>query len=155
MLTQLDHNAEKVSGDLEALYQLEKVQKELAQFAYLIGTWKVVGQPAYETWEWKTGRELVGHGYAMLDGVEVIRERLLIVWLDGEVSYCATVLNHNEGREICFRHNLGLEIEDVFVNPAHDFPKRIVYKRLEEDKILVVLSDEHEKEVRLEMILYP
>lgn len=63
--------------------------------------------------------------------------------MENKVIYEATVPDQNEGKAIPFTLNNDIKEYLSFENIEHDFPKKIQYKRINEDEIEVtVLGDE-------------
>lgn len=103
------------------------------------------GKEQYENWELSNNKELIGYSYKFKDGQKIITETLAIKILENTVIFEATVPDQNEGKTIPFI--LNNEIKDYlsFENMDHDFPKKIQYKRINENVIEVtVAGDEGE-----------
>lgn len=107
---------------------------------FLQGTWKTENKENYEHWDHVNNETFKGFSYKISDGQIVISEYLEISKKGNEVIYTATVLRQNEGKGIDFKL---VESENslTFENPAHDFPKKIVYQKLSDTEILVQVSD--------------
>lgn len=69
-----------------------------------------------------------------------ISEYLEIREINKKIRYKATVLNQNQGKEICFKLTK-TDSTFCFENPKHDFPKKIIYKKLNDKEIFVRLTD--------------
>ena len=120
-------------------------ENKLSRVDFLIGTWKMEGKEQYENWELSNNKELIGYSYKFKDSQKIITETLSIKILENTVIFEATVPDQNEGKTIPF--TLNNEIKDYlsFENIDHDFPKKIQYKRINENEIEVtVLGDEGE-----------
>ncbi|WP_297760541.1 DUF6265 family protein [uncultured Muriicola sp.] len=120
-------------------------ENKLSRVDFLIGTWKMEGKEQYENWELSNNKDLIGYSYKIKDSQKIITETLSIKILRKTVIFEATVPDQNEGRTIPF--TLNNEIKDYlsFENIDHDFPKKIQYKRLNNNEIEVtVLGDEGE-----------
>ncbi len=120
-------------------------ENKLSRIDFLIGTWKMEGKEQYENWELSNNKELNGYSYKFKDSQKIITETLSIKILENKVIFEATVPDQNEGKTIPF--TLNNEIKDYlsFENIDHDFPKKIQYKRINENEIEVtVLGDEGE-----------
>ncbi|WP_297693319.1 DUF6265 family protein [uncultured Eudoraea sp.] len=118
-------------------------ENKLSRIDFLIGTWKMEGKEQYENWELSNNKELNGYSYKFKDSQKIITETLSIKILENTVIFEATVPDQNEGKTIPF--TLNNEIKDYlsFENIDHDFPKKIQYKRINENEIEVtVLGDE-------------
>ena len=120
-------------------------ENKLSRVDFIIGTWKMEGKEQYENWELSNNKELIGYSYKFKDSQKIITETLSIKILENTVIFEATVPDQNEGKTILF--TLNNEIKDYlsFENIDHDFPKKIQYKRINENAIEVtVLGDEGE-----------
>lgn len=118
-------------------------ENKLSRADFIIGTWKMEGKEQYEKWELSNNKELIGYSYTFKDSQKIITETLSIKILENTVIFEATVPDQNEGKTIPF--SLNNEIKDYlsFENIDHDFPKKIQYKRINENEIEVtVLGDE-------------
>ena len=120
-------------------------KNKLSRVDFIIGTWKIEGKEQYENWELSNNKELIGCSYKFKDSQKIITETLSIKILENTVIFEATVPDQNEGKTIPF--TLNNEIKDYlsFENIDHDFPKKIQYKKINENENEVtVLGDEGE-----------
>ncbi|WP_321306943.1 DUF6265 family protein [Marinifilum fragile] len=115
------------------------------QFLYFLeGNWQVEGKQQFEKWEVK-GNELIGMGYQLIDGKMKVLENVAIKPIEGKLVYQATVFNQNQGATIFFPLNESISDYYSFENPKHDFPKKIQYFKLRENRVKVnVLGDNDE-----------
>lgn len=112
---------------------------------YLQGTWKMENKEIYEHWDKPNESALKGFSYSLKDGKMTVSEYLEITEINKEINYKATVLKQNQGKEVKFK----LTKKDstyTFENPDHDFPKKIVYQKLNDKEIFVRVSDGRQKE---------
>ncbi len=105
-------------------------------FEFLQGTWKADGRDTYEKWE-VFEKAFRGKGYKLRDNVESISEELEIREIDGAVYYLATVASQNDGATIRFKMTEIGPDRLVFENPQHDFPKKIIYRRVSDEELAV------------------
>lgn len=105
---------------------------------FLEGTWKMEGKENYEQWSILNANHLKGFSYKKNAKEIVVTEYLDISSMGGEVFYTAHVLNQNEGIGIEFKQILSGK-ECVFENPEHDFPQKIVYKKLNDNEVQVMV----------------
>ena len=118
-------------------------ESKMSRVDFLTGTWKMEGKEQYEVWEKGGKQELIGYSYKVLDNQKIITETLAIKIIDDHMVYKATVPDQNQGKEIPFALNDDIKAYVSFENIEHDFPKKIQYKRIGDDEILVtVLGDE-------------
>jgi uncharacterized protein YciI len=121
---------------------------------FLSGTWKVSGKDNYEHWNATNGPTLRGVGYSMKNGLPSITEYLEIRKEGSTVFLIATVPNQNNGESIRFKLTQdGAKFS--FENPDHDFPKKIVYDRLDQDNLQVSLSGKAAMTYTLERVNKP
>lgn len=105
----------------------------LEQAAWLLAEWVSAGG-ATESWHRAGARTFEGAGTSG-SGSEALR----LVEMSGQVFYIAKVA-HNE-LPVAFKL---VECSDallVFVNPAHDFPRRLEYRSTAADAMTVAVSD--------------
>lgn len=111
---------------------------------FLQGTWKMEGKEIFELWDVLNDNTLKGFSYKMNKGQMVISEYLDISRVNNEIVYTATVLNQNQGKGISFTLTK-TDSSFNFENPNHDFPKRIMYQKLNDTEIFVQVSDGKQK----------
>lgn len=113
---------------------------KISRVDFMAGTWKMEGKEQYEVWEPAGNGELTGYSYKLQDNQKIITETLSIKIIDHHIVYEATVPDQNEGKSIPFTLNDDIKEYLSFENIGHDFPKRIQYKRLNDDEIKVTVS---------------
>jgi len=79
------------------------------------------------------------------NGSEITLETLAIRVSDDRIVYEATVLNQNDGQTIPFTLTADIDRSFVFENPEHDFPKTIIYQRMNNGELLVRVLGDDEK----------
>lgn len=118
---------------------------------FLKGTWKVDGKEHYEHWDSLNAQAMKGFSYQLKGGRMVVSEYLEIAYRNEDVCYTATVINQNAGNNVVFKMSCK-DSAIIFENPAHDFPKKIVYRRLSEKELGVAVSDGGPKEFSFRMV---
>jgi hypothetical protein len=103
------------------------------------------GKEQYEVWEKNKNNELIGHSYKLNNNQKTISETLLIKKTGNQIIYEATVPDQNEGKTIQFILNADIKSYLSFENDKHDFPKKIQYKKINDDEIEVTVSGEKGK----------
>lgn len=111
---------------------------------FLQGTWKMEHKENYEHWDKLNENNFKGFSYKLQNGKMAISEYLDISVINNQFIYTATVLNQNEGKGVSFK---GKKTDSTFTfeNPEHDFPKKIVYKKLSDTEMDVEVSDGKQK----------
>ena len=111
---------------------------------FLQGTWKMENRDIYEHWDQLNDSNLKGFSYKLNDGQMEISEYLDISTTQNETTYTATVINQNQGNGVPFKLT-NIDSKFTFENPTHDFPKKIVYQKLNDTEIEVQVSDGAQK----------
>jgi hypothetical protein len=112
---------------------------------FIVGTWKTEGKEQYEVWETNKNNELIGHSYKLNNDQKTITETLSIKKIGNQIIYEATVPNQNEGKTIQFKLNNEVKTYLSFENIEHDFPKKIQYKRINNNEIEVTVLGDKDK----------
>ncbi len=113
----------------------------LEKLQWLVGDWVSEGTTniTYESWQWQGDQlEGVGRSKSRASGEIRVTETLQLLSRNGDILYIPTVA-HNPG-PVPFTLVQHSPTRFVFENPAHDFPKRIVYERIADDRIRVTVS---------------
>lgn len=124
----------------------------LDQARFLDGTWKTENKESYEVWKRSEDGTMEGHAYKMKAGEKVITEYLSIRLIDGKLTYQAKALGQNNNQAIPFVLNTAVKDQLSFENLAHDFPKKIQYKVLDEKTILVSVLGDGDKGFKYKVI---
>jgi hypothetical protein len=119
----------------------------LADLRWLLGGWSADGEHTafHESWTESTTQTFEGVGIerSKPGGTVKGEEALRLVEMAGGLFYVSKV-THNE-LPIAFRLTGCDGGMYVFENPAHDFPRRLEYRRVGEDRVVVRVSDGGEK----------
>lgn len=116
------------------------VSAQINWLKVLPGTWKVEQKENFEHWDILTDSSLKGFSYSNRGNTLDIAEYLALNKQNERWLYEASVIGHNNGRTIKFNGETKDSTLSV-TNPTHDFPKLISYKYINENKILVSISD--------------
>lgn len=111
---------------------------------FLQGTWKIEEKESYEHWDRLGDNRLKGFSYSLENGEMLVSEYLDIVRQGNRIMYIATVPGQNQDKSINFTLKRTDSIYS-FENPAHDFPKKVVYKLLSDTVVWVRVSDGKQK----------
>lgn len=118
---------------------------------FLQGTWKIENEETCEHWDKLNESSMKGFSYRLNNGQMVISEYLDISKTNNEIIYTANVLNQNQGKGVSFRLSK-TDSTFTFENPNHDFPKKIVYQKLNDTEIFVQVSDGKQKVFSYKML---
>lgn len=129
----------------------------LAALDWLLGDWVAEGTQSTfrESWAALGARTWEGSGVetSRTDPAKSSAEVLRLVEMAGGVYYLSKV-THND-LPVAFRLSECADGRFVFVNPAHDFPKRLDYLREGEDRLRVRVSDGGDKGFALDFARAP
>lgn len=114
---------------------------EISDLDWLVGKWKRerTQSPIFEEWT-KTDSGFVGKSYVNIENEPKITETLEINQQNGETFYIPMVLNQNEGKPVPFKMLGKFEDRFIFLNPKHDFPQKIVYRKIGTDSVKVSIA---------------
>ena len=109
----------------------------------LEGTWKMNTKRGAICEEWKKMDEnyLQNRGYMIRGNDTIISERVTLTNTQDGVFYTSTVEDQNNKQPIAFKMTGSENNSFVFENPAHDFPKRIVYRLITADSLHAFIDD--------------
>lgn len=129
----------------------------LGELSWLVGSWQAETRDSKitETWLAASDATFEGRGItrSLKDGSLRDSEDLRLVAMGDGVFYVAKVA-HNE-RPVAFRLTSCSEGRFVFENAAHDFPRRIEYRRVDDTRFEAHVSDGASRGFRLEFSRAP
>jgi hypothetical protein len=124
----------------------------LNDLSFLAGIWKIENKQKYETWSLLSDKSLTGNAHSEKDGEKKISEYFTIQIKEGKIVYSATVPKQNQGKTIDFTLNNSVINKFSFENLDHDFPKKIQYKKLDENTIWVEVLGNGDKGFSFKML---
>ena len=114
---------------------------------WLEGTWTTndtIGLVA-ESWEVINSDFMSGEGLFITRDDKTIIEVLSIFIRDGVLYYAALLPDQNKGAEIIFMETQLNPDSLVFENPKHDYPKKIIYNKLNDASVEVLIFGDAKK----------
>lgn len=108
--------------------------------SFLEGTWKVEKEELYERWDKLNDHSLKGTSYTMEKGQMNVAEYIDITRVGKTISYTATVIGQNDGKPVSFKLTKSDSIF-TFENPEHDFPKKVIYRKINDVTVQVEVTD--------------
>lgn len=103
-----------------------------------------------EKWEKKNDSTFYGVGLTIEGKDTVAFETMTIEEKKGKLYYIPVVKDQNGGKPVEFALTASNENEWIFENPKHDFPTKIVYKKINNDSLYAEISALKEgKEVKV------
>ncbi|HLC83415.1 MAG TPA: DUF6265 family protein [Bacteroidia bacterium] len=112
----------------------------IADFTWLQGKWMGTseGMDFFEQWKPLQGNLLDGQGGAVSGKDTVFSEKIKIEQRGEDVFYTANV--QENGGPVDFKFTGYKQDSIVFENPKHDFPQRLVYFRLPNNKLYACID---------------
>lgn len=112
-----------------------QVQKNFSHLFYLEGHWIIKGERAdiHEIWEHRSDSLLTAISFYLVKGDTSNLETVELKNINGEIYYIPTV-KHNNG-PVYFKASTLNDSIAVFENAAHDFPTKIIYRKISSDSL--------------------
>ena len=111
-----------------------RAQKNADAFKWLHGTWKINAGNGFivESWKAESDSSLLGKSYFVkAKGDTIPQETLKIVRRGTDWYYVTTVQGQNGNQPVAFKMVFQKGTEFISLNPEHDFPQRIAYRRID------------------------
>lgn len=132
-------------------------QQRLKKAAWLLGAWQQPGAEGMlsEIWQRESDTIYVGTGLLVnANGDTLFSEKLRLADRHDTLWYLPTVSNQNRGKEVPFKEIALNDTEMIFENPLHDFPQRIVYRRINTDSIQASIEGVQDGKPRKEVFSF-
>ncbi len=101
---------------------------------WMVGVWKIQSPSGIMLEEWKITDDstLTGRSIFVRNNADtVVQENIKLSKRNGEWYYIPTVANQNDAQPVPFKIIFSKGMEFIAENPAHDFPQRIAYRRVQ------------------------
>jgi hypothetical protein len=108
--------------------------QELSSLKWMLGNWESKNEEGtlYEAWTESDDSTYLGHAYAIsVDGDTTFSENAKVMLRKGQIVYSVTV-NNEETTDFTL---VDIEEQAVFENINHDYPQRIIYKKMSSDSL--------------------
>ncbi len=120
---------------LAALFLAAPSPADISQLAWLTGCWAQDGQESgsAEQWMAPAGESMLGVNRTVRNGKTVAFEFMRIIEEDdGNIVFIASPSGQQTAR---FTLTSVSSIEAVFENPQHDFPQKVIYRRVSKNSL--------------------
>jgi hypothetical protein len=116
---------------------------KLNKMKWLVGNWeqKLPDGTITESWSKENDSTYAGKSYFIKEKDTIHLESIVLTQKNDEVLYIPTVSGQNNNEPVTF--TLVNEAENntfSFENPAHDYPQKIVYKKINDTNLLATIS---------------
>lgn len=126
---------------------------DLSQFEFMLGEWRAEfpDMAFCESWAKESDTRFIGSAYKVQGGDSTLSETLSLEIIDNGyyngVYYVATPVLQDS---TFFKFITGTNEDAEFQDPDHDFPQRIIYRKVDEDRMFVVVGNLGENAKQLE-----
>ena len=125
---------------------------EIEKLAWLAGKWERTSSVDFSSEKWEKKNDSVFYGVGItLEGKDTVAfETMTIEEKNRKLYYIPVVKDQNGGKPVKFALTSSTENEWIFENPKHDFPTKIVYKKINNDSLYAEISSAREgKDVKV------
>ncbi|MDI9256957.1 DUF6265 family protein [Flavobacterium sedimenticola] len=119
--------------------QFEKLEK----MNWLIGQWENTTPEGYltETWSKANDSTFSGQAYFIIKEKDTVHnETIILTQVNEELIYRPTVKGQNNDEPVDFKLTSDTENRFSFENPKHDYPQKIVYKKVNDKSLIATIS---------------
>ncbi|WP_396155108.1 DUF6265 family protein [Flavobacterium macrobrachii] len=121
----------------------EKNFDELEKMSWLVGEWenKMPDGILTETWTKANDSTFTGKTLFIRDKDTLHSEEIVLTQKGETLLYIPTVKGQNDNKPVEFKITESkIENEFAFENPKHDYPQKIVYKKVNETNLVTTIS---------------
>jgi hypothetical protein len=121
----------------------EKNFDELEKMSWLVGEWenKMPEGVLTETWTKSNDSTFIGKTLFINEKDTLHSEEIILIQKGETLLYIPTVKGQNDDKPVEFKMTESkTENEFAFENPAHDYPQKIVYKKVSDTKLVATIS---------------
>jgi hypothetical protein len=121
----------------------EKKFDKLEKMNWLIGNWEneMPEGVLTETWTKENDSTFSGTTYFIINKEDTVHsETIILKQLNDELVYRPTVKGQNNDEPVDFKLSSESENSFSFENPKHDYPQKIVYKKVNETNLVATIS---------------
>lgn len=129
---------------ISALTSCQK-SKEVSKIVgtdWLLGKWENKSDEGnlLETWTKVNDSLFIGESYFIKEKDTLHSEKIQLKQKGENLLYVSTIKGQNNDKPITFVHKPEIEKQLVFENPKNDYPKKIIYKRIAADRLIIEIS---------------
>jgi hypothetical protein len=131
--------------------------RKLEQLSWLLGKWQMEIPDGIVTEEWQKPSDTQWQGISYLittSGDTPFYENIKLNYSNDTLYYLPTIIGQNNDREVSFTEKSLSDSIIVFENLQHDFPQRIIYKRLSDTSIVASVEGTQNGQQRKEEFAY-
>lgn len=116
--------------------------EKLEKMNWLLGHWeqKLPDGKLLENWLIKNDSTLIGQSFFVNSKDTVHFENIILTQKANQLIYIATVEGQNNDEPVNFKQTADTNNIFIFENPKHDYPQKIIYKKVNESNLITIIS---------------
>ncbi|HAT77111.1 MAG TPA: hypothetical protein DCS19_09780 [Flavobacterium sp.] len=126
---------------LTSCQKLKEVSKIVGK-DWLLGKWENKSDEGnlLEIWKKANDSLFIGESYFIKEKDTLHFEKIELQQRGENLVYVSTIKGQNNDKPVDFKHNIEIAKELVFENPKNEYPRKIVYKSIAKDRIIIEVS---------------
>ncbi|HRO44147.1 MAG TPA: DUF6265 family protein [Flavipsychrobacter sp.] len=132
-------------------------ENKLTQLSWMLGKWQMQTSDGTITEEWNKSSDSQWYGVSFMvstQGDTPFRESIKLNYNNDQLTYSPMVSNQNDAKEISFAEKSFSDSMVVFENLNHDFPQRIIYRKISDTSILAAIEGVQNGQTKSEEFAY-
>ena len=121
--------------------------EKINQANWFLGVWNNKSKEAdfTEIWEKATDSSYIAESFVLVNKDTVYYEKIDLLERNDSLLYIVSVRNQNNEKPVAF-HATSIKRDSItFENPKHDFPNKIVYRKIESDSMIATIYGKNHK----------
>ena len=116
--------------------------EKLERMNWLVGHWeqKLPDGTLLENWQVKNDSTLTGQSFFVNLKDTVHFENIILTQKANQLIYIAIVEGQNNDEPVNFKQTTDIKNIFIFENPKHDYPQKIIYKKVTKNNLIVTIS---------------
>jgi hypothetical protein len=116
--------------------------EKLKKMDWLVGNWeqKLPDGIISETWKKENDSTFSGQSFFIKEKDTIHLESIVLTQKQDDLLYIPTVSGQNNNEPVTFTMMSDAENAFTFENPAHDYPQKITYKKINDTNLLASIS---------------
>ncbi|WP_445454728.1 DUF6265 family protein [Flavobacterium sp. 25HG05S-40] len=121
--------------------------EKINQANWFLGEWnnKSKDSEFTEIWKKATDSSYVAESFVLVNKDTVFYEKIDLMERNDNLFYIVSVRNQNNEKPVAFYATLMAKDSITFENPKHDFPNKIVYRKIENDSMIATIYGKNHK----------
>lgn len=120
----------------------KKTYPQLEQASWLLGNWgHAIPEGRFvEQWEQENDSVYAGKSFFIAENDTTFAEYIQLTEDHGKLKYIVSVKGQNGEEPVAFTLTQASDRQLVFENPQHDFPDKIIYRKISADSVVAEIS---------------